>query len=131
MDIVFQFLKDYKEYVLLAFSLLLVILDLMILIFKKRPTTIDDFESCLSDVFSFLPSLILKVEEPGNGAAKKAKVIDAAIKILKSKLGRDLSVRESSFSREAFSGQIEMILSTPIKKGESDAKKIQSKSQKG
>lgn len=120
MDVLIAFLKDYKEYILLAFSLILVLLDFLILFIKRRPKTYDDFKQCLSDVLSVLPSLILSVEEPGNGSAKKEKVLKSALEIFKNRLGRCLSDSENSIVEKVVSRQVEIILSTPQSKGGSN-----------
>lgn len=109
-----EFFKEWSPYIV---SGLIVVLDVLILLLKRRPKTIDDFMSCLDKVLSALPGFISKVEYPGGGEHKKDLVIAYAFSLFKKSLGRDLSDSEYHLAKETISEQIESILSTPHKKG--------------
>lgn len=112
---ILEFLKEWSPVIVPG---LVIVLDLLIILIKKRPKTLDDFSEELESILNYLPYLINRYEEPGNGEKKKSRVLDRAVKIFKSKLGRELSVRENSVLEETISKQIELLLSTPQKKGD-------------
>lgn len=120
MENILNILKEWSPYIL---SGLIVVLDVLILLLKRRPKTIDDFMSCLDKVVSALPGLISKVERPGDGENKKALVVAYAFSLFKKSLGRDLSDGEYNLAKKAISEQIESILSTPQKKEVPDGAK--------
>ena len=111
---ILDFLKEWSPVIVPG---LIIFLDLLILILKNRPRTLDDFSSCLEYVKNILPDLIVSVEHPGDGQSKKNLVIKGAAKVFSRRFGRDLSVSEYNIIQKAISEQIEIILSTPQKKG--------------
>lgn len=112
-----DYVNFIKEYGGLIFSALLILLDVIILLIKRRPKTLDDFLYCLKSAVEVLPGLISHVERPGDGASKKSDVIQYAMAIIEKDLGRTLSDTEYQFAYGQLSNQIECILSTPTKKG--------------
>lgn len=112
-----DYVNFIKEYGSLIFSALVILLDVIILLVKRRPKTLDDFLYCLKSAVELLPGFIIQVEKPGEGASKKSDVIQYAMAIIEKDLGRNLSDSEYQFAYGQLSNQIEFILSTPTKKG--------------
>ena len=109
-----EFLNEYKEVLV---SGLAVILTLICMLIKRKPKTIEEFALILNSVLNDLPSLINKVEVPGNGLAKKKEVRSLAISLCEAKLGRHLSSHEEDIAFVNIDKQVEDILTTPQKKG--------------
>lgn len=108
-----QILNDYKEIIVSCAVFLLVLLAILL---KKRPKTLDDFKFAVSEALNLVPSLVIKVERPSNGAEKKSQVIDACLVAVSSYLGRPLTDSEKSYVRKEADITIEGVLSTPKKK---------------
>ena len=109
-----EFLKEYKEVLV---SCLAVILTFICMFVKRKPKTIEEFILILASVLNELPTLINKVEVPGNGLAKKKEVRSLAISLCEAKLGRHLSSHEEDIAFVNIDKQVEDILTTPQKKG--------------
>lgn len=110
-----EFLQAYWFYL---YAFIVVLFDILILVIKRRPKTLDDFTLILNESFSsYLPALISKFEEPGKGEIKKIHVIDCMRSIIAHRLGRKLSPKEEKIFEKFVSESIESILSTPQKKG--------------
>lgn len=109
-----SFIKEYKEVILSSVCLILTLICILV---KRKPKTIDEFYLLMDEVIVKLPSFINSVEVSGNGLDKKRKVLSSALSLLTKKLGRDLSIAESEYFVSKISNSIEMILSTPQKKG--------------
>lgn len=109
-----NFLQEYKS---LIVSFATFILTLILIFIKRRPKTLDDFVSSLDEVLVTVPSIINSVECPGNGLAKKKEVLSISIHLLQKKLGRDISKSELDYAYRKIDSSIELILSTPQKKG--------------
>ena len=108
----------FKEYGLYMFLGLIFIIELIILLFKRKPKTLDEFLFILHEVAANrLPILINEVEKPGLGLEKKEFVRLGAYRIVKKELGRELSSKEIEVFNNYICQAIEMILSTPQKKG--------------
>lgn len=107
------FIEKYGLYILAIFSILL---ELIVILIKRKPKTFDDFVSILSECALSLPSMISSVEVPGKGYEKKIAVIDSFKKLVSKKLGRALSNKEMKIFSDFVSSQIELILTTPQKK---------------
>lgn len=108
-----EFIKEYKEFIIGALTL---IISIVLIFIKRRPKTVDDFISSLDEVCNVIPSLIIKAEVPGNGLAKKKEVLSDCFSILKKHICRDLSKFEYDLAYKKFDSSIELILSTPQKK---------------
>lgn len=113
MNEVIQFIKDYWTYISVV---ILVLFDLIVLLVKRRPKTLDDFKVIVSESLCRLPDMINYVEVPGQGAEKKAKVKTLLIGLVEKRLGRVLTKKENSLVEELSDSQIEAILTTPTKK---------------
>ena len=113
MDNFIIFLKEYGVYLV---SAILLIGEVLLMILKKRPLTLDSFQDALNQCLTQLPELIKYVEVPGNGVAKKNRVIDACLDFVSTLIGRSLSDIEKRFIINNVDSQIELILSTPKKK---------------
>ena len=110
-----KILKDYGVYMFLG---LIFIIEIIIMIIKRRPKTLDEFLMILHEVAANrLPGLINDVEKPGLGSFKKESVRNSAYRLVKAQLGRDLSSKELEVFNDYICYAIEMILSTPQKKG--------------
>lgn len=114
MESFIKFIQQYWQFISAG---ILLFVEVLILILKKRPQTFDDFTHAVDEVVKELPKIISCYEVPGHGDEKKSEVIEMAYKYLFSILNRDLCVREDSYFKEVISKQIELILSTPQKKG--------------
>lgn len=108
----------FKEYGVYMFLGLIFVIELLILIIKRKPKTLDEFLTILHEVAANrLPVLINQVEKPGLGSEKKEFVRVGAYRLVKKHLGRDLSPKEIEVFNSYICDAIEMILSTPQKKG--------------
>ena len=110
-----------KEFILNNLSTILtcvtIVLSVILIIVKRRPTTIDEFAEAVDSIFEFLPSAISKVEHPGDGALKKEKVFNYAIGLIERFLGRSITEKERSIVSDRIDRFIESVLETPQKKG--------------
>lgn len=110
-------LNFIKENIILILAVISILFEMLILISKKKPKTLDDFldllHQCVSDK---LPEFINSVEIPGNGSDKKIKVVLKAKDFICKKLGRNFSQKEDEIFYEYVSKAIESILTTPQKK---------------
>lgn len=66
---------------------------------------------------NLVPHLILDAEHPGDGDRKKEVVVAYALAMFKKLLNRDITDSEYHIVKEAVQEQVELILSTPQKKG--------------
>ena len=109
-----EFVKSYWK---LIVALILVALDVVILLFKKRPLkVVDAVTSVISEV---LPVLIGQAEceyPQGHGDLKLKLVVDLCKNYLQSSLG--LTAEEVAKYDELIKLRVEAILSTPQKKGD-------------
>lgn len=92
---------------------ILVLVNLIVLCFKKTKVVTQD--NVWTFIMSILPSLITKVEVPGNGEEKLTEVICYIFSMLKEKFG--LTDDEARVYVEPTKDYIEKILSCPQKKG--------------
>lgn len=120
MQAVINFIQTYWTYISAG---ILILIEVLILILKKRPKSIDDFKSCLDQVINLVPHLILDAEHPGDGEKKKELVVAYALAMFKKLLNRDITDSEYHIVKEAVQEQVELILSTPQKKGAKDGEK--------
>ena len=63
-----EFLKTY--WFQLATGLFSVI-EIILIVIKRKPKSIDDFRLAVSEVLTFIPEYVKKVEKPGNGEDQK------------------------------------------------------------
>lgn len=84
----------------------------------KKPVDSSLWTTITNKVFATIPTLINTVEHDGDGKAKKAQVIDACIVLYEKLLKRSLTSDELASVTSDLSDEIELILSTPQKKGE-------------
>ena len=111
-----EFIEFCREYGVYVLTFVCFVVELILIIIKRKPQTVDDFLLALNEVRTKLPELISKVECPGNGEIKKNKVLDIAEHALTKSIGRGLSDKEFASVRKIFGDDIETILSTPQKK---------------
>lgn len=108
-----DFIKENKELIISALTLLFTILALCI---KRKPKTLDDFTLVVSEVLSVVPVLCSKVERVGEGASKKNEVLASSLELVRQRLGRKLSSKERDIVINKVSEQIEEVLKAPQKK---------------
>ena len=111
-----EFIEFCREYGVYCLTFLCFVIEIVLIIIKRKPKTVDDFLLALNEVRTKLPELISKVECPGNGEVKKNKVMEIAEKALTKSISRGLSDKEFAAVRKILSDDIEAILSTPTKK---------------
>lgn len=100
-------------------SILIVDIFLGVLFLIKKVKVIMK-DTSFEKVISLLPSLIIKAEKSGkSGPEKKVFVLGSALSYLADLTGKDLAEVGSIYSKK-ISDYIEVILSTPVKKGLKD-----------
>lgn len=114
MENILNFLKEWSPYIV---SGIIVVLDILILLLKRRPKTFDDFILALHDVRAEVACFVSDVEVPGEGSAKKNEVIKLSLDLLSRLLKRPLSDTEITMATNDISRQIEEVLEAPQKKG--------------
>lgn len=114
MQSVIDFIQTYWTYISAG---ILILIEVLILFLKKRPKTLDDFTHYLAQCLYHLPQFINDCEVPGHGDEKKNYVLAQAIGYMQVALGRGLSFSENRIVEENVLKQIEIVLSTPQKKG--------------
>lgn len=118
MQSVLDFLSTYWTYISAG---IIILIEVLIVILKKRPITLDVFLDAVRQCVCNLPKMISYVEGPGHGDEKKEQVILYGLAYVSDLLHRDLTVSESKYVEATISEQIEKILSTPQKKGAQNA----------
>lgn len=108
-----DFLREYKDTLIGVVCLLSTILCILL---KRKPKTLDEFLSCLTEVLNKVPEMIISVERAGAGQEKKREVMKSCRELLAKKLSRDLSEQEVKLLDNYVSSEIELVLSTPRKK---------------
>lgn len=108
-----NYLKDHPE---LIASAILFVLALITLIIKRRPKSLDEFVSILSDVVTGVADYMNQVEVPGNGIIKREKVISLCTEEMSKRLKRPLTVQEEAVVRLNVSDQIEKVMDAPHRK---------------
>lgn len=102
----------------LILSICCVLLEVLLLLTKNRPKTLDEFLDAVHQIVSEkVPEFIKKVECPGNGIEKKIYVLEMCNEYTQKILKRKLTDKELKVCESYFSKSIELILSTPQKKG--------------
>ena len=105
-----------RQNLVLIVGILTLVVEIIFVIIKRRPKTLDDFIFALTEVRTEVANIVSYVEVPGNGQEKKAKVIDIASKLLCKLLGRELTDKEKVYAVKLFETDIENVLSAPTKK---------------
>lgn len=114
MEVV-NFLRDYWQYISAA---LLVIIDIAILLLKKRPSSKDVLMDAVRKCYLRLPFSIQEAEEKcDNGSARKNYVLEDLLTFIETYCKRELTQSELRMFYNSFSYLIEEVLSTPTKKG--------------
>lgn len=117
MEALLNFIKEYGALILAALS---VVVGVVAAIIKRRPKTLDEFISIVSEVNNNIPYLVSIQEQrigSGYGDQKKTAVLTEALREVSSHLGRVLSNEESDYCISQFSSMVECVLDTPQKKG--------------
>lgn len=112
MEKIISFISEHYETVILAAACLLDVILFLIGFLKKKKTT------PLGQVVQLLPLLICKAEYKygsGNGALKKQFVMDAALNFYQKLTG--IALTDDSVLADEISRAVELILSTPTRKG--------------
>lgn len=113
MNEVVDFLKSNRDWII---AVALFILELLVLILKKRPKTLDNFCALINEAAALVPSWCSDVERPGEGSNKKLQVMICARNFVTKHLGRQLDQKEIDMLDQVMSAQIENVLSCPTKK---------------
>lgn len=111
-----QFIEFLKEYWFQLATGIFAVVEVILLIIKRRPKSLDDFKLALLDALAAVPDYVCQVEVPGNGAEKRAKVLKACVALISKKLGRSLTDSEVALVSQSIIEQVETVLSTPTKK---------------
>lgn len=107
------FLSEYKE---LLVSFVCLVATILCIVLKRKPKTLDEFNSCLIEVLNHIPEFVIQVEKEGHGYEKKINVMNLCKNRLQKELGRELSEKEIELVDRLSSNEIELVLSTPRKK---------------
>ena len=116
MEIV-KFLEDYWQYISVA---LVFIFEIIIMIVKRRPMSLDAFQSAWDSALKKIPSFIVLAESLSDeytGSGKKEIVLNRTLKYIQDELGRELTDKEEARVEGSISAFIEAILYCPTKKG--------------
>lgn len=96
----------------LIICIVLIIIDIILtIVFKKTKVT----DNVLTFIMSLLPTLINKVESPGNGEEKCLAVVTWCVSLLQERFG--FTTEQANAYIPKIKEFIEKILSTPQKKG--------------
>ena len=110
MKEIIEFLKTYYREII---EISVLLLSVIICLIRKRPC-INKMDEIKEDVLQVLPIFIKGIEKPGNGESKKNQVIELCKNFVKKKFKIDCP----QDVMDLVENQIEVILSTPTKKGE-------------
>ena len=108
-----EYLMNHPE---LIASVVLFVLTIICMIIKRRPKSLDEFVTIISDICKEIPNYIVSVECPGHGEDKKEKVISLALKETAKRLGRSLTDQETASCWIYYSEMIEKVLEAPQRK---------------
>lgn len=114
-----EFLKLYWRELLVGVCF---VLEIIFIFIKRKPKSVDEFKAACDEVVGLIPTLVNSVERPGHGEEKKILVISRAISLFERLIGRKLSDAEKLAAEKRFSDTIELVLTTPVKKGSTDEK---------
>ena len=114
MQAFIEFIQAYWQYI--SFGILIFI-EVLLIILKKKPITLDVFLDAVRQCICNLPKMINHVERPGDGEDKKDEVIDFCVDFVSDILNRNLTAEEVNYVVNVCSDHIEKVLSTPQKKG--------------
>lgn len=111
-----EFIEFLKEYWFELSAGLFALIEIILIIVKRKPKSIDDFKLAVQEALAIVPELVLSCERPGEGYLKKQEVILSSLKLVSRLLGRKLTDNEVRFVSDSVSDKIETVLSTPTKK---------------
>lgn len=112
-----EFLVNNWQYISIG---ILCLLDVLIIILKRRPKKWDELNNIISQAIAKLPGFIQSAETMGSdytGMDKKNFVVSWIFEFIQNALKRDLSLSEEQYCYKAISWAIENILDCPTKKG--------------
>lgn len=107
-----EFVKFCQTYWREIVDVSVLIISVIICLIRKRPC-INKMDEIKEDVLQVLPIFIKGIEKPGNGESKKNQVIELCKNFVKKKFKIDCP----QDVMDLVENQIEVILSTPQKKG--------------
>lgn len=111
------FLRENWQW--LSSVLVFLVLEIIVLITKKKPMSIDEFDEKFNKVLQLVPGLVSLIEESvgsGNGEIKKEIVVDKCLSRMEFYLHRDLTQVEADVVSKGVAEYVERVLSTPQKK---------------
>lgn len=109
----FNFCREYAVYILGG---LCFVFQVVCLLVKRRPKTVDEFLYALNEVRLLVPGYVKAVECPGNGDTKKKAVIKIIEDLLARKLKRNITDKECAILDSLVDADIEAVLAAPTKK---------------
>lgn len=115
--LIVDFLVKYWQYISIA---VLVVLDIVTMIIKKRPKKFDEINQLITEAIAKIPGFVIQAEETGkdiDGADKKQLVLGWCFTFIENVLKRDLTGSEELYCYKALSYFIESVLTAPTKKG--------------
>lgn len=116
METFLNFLVNYWQYISVG---LVFIFEIILLIVKKRPMSLDAFQSAWNEAMKKIPSYIYAIEHHDelSGEGKKEAVVQRTLSYISGELDRELTEKEVSRVEGSISAFIEAILYCPTKKG--------------
>ena len=104
-----DFLVNYWQYIGAG---LVILLNIVLLVFKRRPMSLDEFQSALDDLYRNLPYYICVAETKSSdlvsaNRTKKEYVVARSIDHVSSKIGRPLTFQEQKKVEKGASYTIE------------------------
>lgn len=110
-----EFLTNYWPYISCG---ILILLDVLVMIIKKKPSSKDVLMEAVRKCYLKLPFAIQDAEEKcDSGTAKKEYVLEELLSFIEAYCKRELNNAELRMFFNSFSYLIEEVLSTPTKKG--------------
>lgn len=115
MEIV-NFLREYWSFIATA---ILLLLQVVLIIIKRRPKRFDEFVQVIQEAIAKLPMFICEAEETGDysGIEKKELVLAWCLQYCEKRLGHDLNDFQFDYFYKSIATYIEKILACPTKKG--------------
>lgn len=116
------FIEFLKQYWFQLVTGLFALIQIILIIVKRKPKSVDDFRLALFEALASIPELVTACERPGEGVLKRTEVEIGCLKYIEKVLGRSLSQNEIDLVKTDVDNKIETVLSTPTKKGDLNEK---------
>lgn len=109
-----QFLVNHWD---LISSAVILLISVIFYIIKKRPLSLDEFQSALDELYRNLPYFIQYAERFVGKDFKKEYVLERSVRFVSDKIGRALTDKETAKVIAGAEYTLEEILDCPTKKG--------------